>query len=221
MGAAEPVVYVVEDDAAARGVAMTVVRSMGLACQAFASASQFLERYDPQQPGCLLLDIRMPEMSGLELQNLLNQRGAVIPIIFVTGVAEVPTAVDAMQRGAFNYLQKPLHYAALTECIRSALEHDERSRRTLAEREEFGRRMSALTPRERELMDLLVQGHNNKSMATAMRLSERTVELHRARVMEKMGAGSVAQLVRMCVDFDAHAVAMQHRTAVPPTAGIK
>jgi two-component system, LuxR family, response regulator FixJ len=200
---AKPVVYLVEDNAAARAVMLTVVRSMKLACHAFASASEFLEHYDPQQPGCLVLDIRMPGMSGLELQNLLNQRGAVIPIIFVTGVAEVPTAVEAMQRGAFHYLQKPLHYAALTDCVRRALEHDERSRRTFAERQEFGRRMSALTARERELLELLVQGHGNKSMAIQMGLSERTVELHRARVMEKMGAASLAQLVRMRVDFDA------------------
>jgi two-component system, LuxR family, response regulator FixJ len=199
---AEPLVYLVEDDAAVRAAVLTIVRSMNLACRPYASASEFLAHYDPQQPGCLLLDINMPEMSGLELQNLLNQRGASTPVIFITGLADVPTAVEAMQRGAFNYLQKPLRYAALTECVRKALERDRQSRETLAQREEFGRRLSSLTPRERALLDLLIQGHSNKSMAAEMGLSQRTVELHRARVMEKMNADSLPQLVRACLDFD-------------------
>jgi two-component system response regulator FixJ len=200
MNAPESIVYVVEDDEALRSLVRALAQSIGVASRAFPSADKFLEHYDPRQPGCLVLDIFMPGMSGLELQDELNRRGAVIPVIFMTGHADVASAVAAVRRGAFNYLQKPFSNSELIANVRQALELDHRNRQMLAQHEVIRDRIASLTPREREVLELIVRGLASKVMAEEMGLSKRTVELHRSRVMGKMGAGSIAQLVRMFMD---------------------
>ncbi len=198
----EPVVYVVEDDDASRSLVRALAQSMGAACRSYGSAQEFLSNYDPAQPGCLVLDIFMPGMSGLELQEELNRRGAIIPVIFTTGRSDVPSVVEAMKRGAFNYLQKPFKNAELVESVKHALEYDRNNRSTLTQLDVIRERIVSLTPREREVLDLVVRGRPNKIMAQQMGLSQRTVELHRSRVMEKMGASSVAHLVRMLMNLE-------------------
>jgi len=201
MIATEPIVYVAEDDESLRSLLRALVHSIGLACETFNSASKFLEHYDARQPGCLVLDIFMPGMSGLELQDELNRRGAMIPVIFITGHADVASAVAAVRRGAFNYLQKPFRNSELIEDVRNAIEFDRRNRQMLAQHEAIRERITTLTPREREVLELIVRGVASKVMAHEMGVSKRTVELHRSRVMDKMGANSVAQLVRMFMDL--------------------
>jgi FixJ family two-component response regulator len=143
----------------------------------------------------------MPGMSGLELQQQLNLRGAVIPVIFITGHGDIPMAVEAMQQGAFDFLQKPFRDQDLIERIQRALERDRTSRADLGQRDRIRERRDSLTPREREVLTLVTSGKANKVMAADLGLSQRTIEIHRARVMEKMGASSVAQLVRMMMDL--------------------
>jgi two-component system, LuxR family, response regulator FixJ len=200
MSARAPVVYVVEDDPALRSLIKALAQSIGVSSREFSSAEKFLEHYDPREPGCLVLDIFMPGMSGLELQDELNRRGAVIPVIFITGHADVASAVAAVRHGAFNYLQKPFRNSELIENVRQALELDRRGREMLAQHDAIRDRIASLTPREREVLELIVKGLASKVMAEEMGLSKRTVELHRSRVMDKMGASSIAQLVRMFMD---------------------
>jgi len=201
MTALSPTVFIVDDDAAVRNSLRLLVKSVGLTAAVFASAQEFLASYDPQQPGCLALDVRMPGMSGLELQQQLNLRGAVIPVIFITGHGDIPMAVEAMQHGAFDFLQKPFRDQDLIDRIQRALERDRENRAALGERTRIRERLDSLTPREREVLALVTSGKANKTMAADLGLSQRTVEIHRARVMEKMGASSVAQLVRMVLDL--------------------
>jgi two-component system, LuxR family, response regulator FixJ len=201
MSDAPPVVYVVEDDDALRSLVRALVQSIGVASQTFPSADKFLEQYDPRQPGCLVLDVFMPGLSGLELQDELNRRGAVIPVIFITGHADVASAVAAVRHGAFNFLQKPFSNAELIANVRQALDLDRRSRQMLAQQDAIRDRIASLTRREREVLELIVRGLASKVMAEEMGLSKRTVELHRSRVMDKMGANSIAQLVRMFMEF--------------------
>ena len=200
-----PVVYVVDDDEAVRGSLRLLLKSVGLTPNALGSAREFLAKYDPLQPGCLVLDVRMPEMSGLELQEQLNLQGAVIPVIFITGHGDVPMAVEAMQAGAFDFLQKPFRDQDLIDRIQRALEKDRSNRTALTERNTIRERLESLTPREREVLTMVTSGKANKVMASDLGVSQRTVEIHRARVMEKMGAGSLAQLVRMVMDMDVNA----------------
>jgi FixJ family two-component response regulator len=195
------VVFIVDDDEAVRNSLRLLVKSVGLAALALPSAPDFLATYNPQQPGCLVLDVRMPGMSGLELQQQLNLRGAVIPVIFITGHGDIPMAVEAMQQGAFDFLQKPFRDQDLIERIQRALERDRTSRADLGQRDRIRERRDSLTPREREVLTLVTSGKANKVMAADLGLSQRTIEIHRARVMEKMGASSVAQLVRMMMDL--------------------
>jgi FixJ family two-component response regulator len=147
-----------------------------------------------------VLDIRMPGMSGLELQVKLNERHSILPIIFITGHGDVPMAVEAMQAGAVDFIQKPFRDQDLIDRINRALEKDREMRSQLRERDEIRRRMSQLTPREREVLELVTQGKANKVIAGDLNVSQRTVEIHRARVMEKMGANSLAHLVRMVIE---------------------
>jgi two-component system, LuxR family, response regulator FixJ len=200
-----PVVYVVDDDEAVRGSLRLLLKSVGLTPIAMGSAREFLAKYEPQQPGCLVLDVRMPEMSGLELQEQLNLQGAIIPVIFITGHGDVPMAVEAMQAGAFDFLQKPFRDQDLIDRIQRALEKDRSNRSTLTERNTIRERLESLTPREREVLTMVTSGKANKVMATDLGVSQRTVEIHRSRVMEKMGANSLAQLVRMVMDLDVDA----------------
>lgn len=199
-----PTVFVVDDDAAVRASICMLLKSVGIASTPLASAQEFLAGFDPHAPGCLLLDVRMPGMSGLELQQQLNQRGAILPVIFITGHGDVPMAVEAMQHGAFDFLQKPFRDQDLIDRVTKALARDRESRQELQKHEEVRARLASLTPREHDVLQLLAQGQPNKVMASELGLSQRTVEIHRAHVMEKMRARSVAQLVRMMLDAGVH-----------------
>jgi FixJ family two-component response regulator len=197
-----PVVFIVDDDEAVRSSLRLLLKSVGLVPSALASAREFLDKYDPAQPGCLVLDVRMPQMSGLELQEQLNLKGAVLPVIFITGHGDVPMAVEAMQAGAFDFLQKPFRDQDLIDRIQRALDKDRTNRAALNERTLIRERLQSLTPREREVLAMVTGGKANKIMAADLGVSQRTVEIHRARVMEKMSAASLAQLVRMVMDLD-------------------
>jgi FixJ family two-component response regulator len=156
-------------------------------------------------------------MSGLELQQFLNLRGAVIPVIFITGHGDIPMAVEAMQQGAFDFLQKPFRDQDLLDRVQRALEKDRGNRALLREKNRIQERRDSLTPREREILDLMTRGKPNKVMAADLGVSQRTVEIHRARVMEKMGASSLAQLVRMVMDLDSPAADNPTTTTPRPT----
>ena len=197
-----PTVFVVDDDEGVRNSLRFLLKSVGLTARTLSSATEFLDTYKPNQPGCLILDVRMPGMSGLELQEQLNARGAVIPVIFITGHGDVPMAVEAMQQGAFDFLQKPFRDQDLIDRIQRALERDSQSRASLLQHAKIRERLDSLTPREREVMVLMTRGKANKVMAAELGVSQRTVEIHRARVMEKSGAASLAQLVRMVMDVE-------------------
>jgi two-component system response regulator FixJ len=197
-----PTIFVVDDDEGVRNSLRFLLKSVGLDTRALASASEFLDIYQPAQPGCLVLDVRMPGMSGLELQQQLNLRGAVIPVIFITGHGDIPIAVEAMQQGAFDFLQKPFRDQDLIDRIQRALGRDARNRAALAQHAKIRERLESLTPREREVLALMARGKPNKVMAAELGVSQRTVEIHRARVMEKSGAASLAQLVRMVMDLE-------------------
>jgi FixJ family two-component response regulator len=193
-------VYIVDDDEAVRNSLRLLLKALGQPAAAYGSAQDFLAAFDPQWRGCLVLDIRMPGMSGLELQQELNTRGALMPIIFITGHGDVPMAVEAMQHGAMDFLQKPFRDQDLLDRINRALEKDRAGRELLGNRERIRARIADLTPREKEVLTLVTQGKANKVIAADMGLSQRTVEIHRAHVMEKMGANSLAHLVRMVID---------------------
>jgi FixJ family two-component response regulator len=195
-------VFVVDDDAGARYSLCFLLKSVGLSAVAYESAQEFLDIYKPHQPGCLVLDVRMPVMSGLELQQELNLRGAIIPVIFVTGHGDVPMAVEAIQHGAFDFVQKPYREQDLLDRVQRALAADRSSRAALQEHDRNRARLASLTPREREVLQLMTLGKPNKAMAAELGLSQRTVEIHRAHVLKKTGASSVAQLVRMTLDLE-------------------
>ena len=195
-------VFVVDDDDAVRNSLRLLLKSVGLPTVAFASAREYLDSWHPAQPGCLVLDVRMPGMSGLELQEELNRRGAIIPVIFISGHGDIPMAVEAIQHGAFDFLQKPFRDQDLNDRVQRALAADNANRQSLAQRDVLRQRYGSLTPREQEVLVLVTKGKANKVMAGDLDISQRTVEIHRARVMEKMGAQSLAQLVRMAMDLD-------------------
>jgi two-component system response regulator FixJ len=195
-----PTVFIVDDDTGVRTSIRVLLKSVGLASTPLASAQEFLQGFDATQPGCLILDIRMPGMSGMELQQELNLRGAIVPVIFITGHGDIPMAVEAMQHGAFDFLQKPFRDQDLIDRVQRAMARDRENRSALQEHGRIQARLESLTPREREVLNLMTQGKQNKVMASDLGLSQRTVEIHRAHVMEKMGANSVAQLVRMVLD---------------------
>jgi two-component system, LuxR family, response regulator FixJ len=197
-----PTVFVVDDDEAVRGSLRLLFKSVGLPMQPFASAQDFLSAYDAQHPGCLVLDIRMPGMSGLDLQERLSLSGAIIPIIFITGHGDVPMAVQAMRHGAFDFLQKPFRDQDLIDRVQRAFEKDNANRVHLSKRDRIRERFESLTAREKEVLRLVTGGKANKVIAGNLGVSHRTVEIHRARVMEKMEAHSLAELVRMTIEID-------------------
>ena len=201
-GERDPTVFVVDDDEAVRASLRLLLKSLGIRAITNSSAAEFLAEYDPEHPGCIILDVRMPGMSGLELQDELNRRGAIIPVIFITGHGDVPMAVEAMQHGAVDFLQKPFSDKDLTNRIQQALSIDLRNRALLGEKEIIRARLAALTPREIQVLRLVTLGKSNKVIAGDLDLSQRTVELHRAHLMEKMGASSLAHLVRMTMIED-------------------
>jgi FixJ family two-component response regulator len=196
-----PTVFVVDDDAAARSSLHMLLKSMGFVTRAYDSAAAFLEAYDECRPGCLVLDVRMPGMSGLELQQRLTLEGKSIPVIFITGHGDIPMAVEAMQQGAVDFLQKPYKDDELLLRVQRALAHDQQNRAQLQRLDEARECLFSLTPREREVLDLVVGGTPNKVMAYRLGISQRTIEIHRARVMEKMRVRSLAQLVRTMFDL--------------------
>lgn len=195
-------IFLVDDDEALRRATTRLLRSHGLEVQAFESAEEFLARYDAALPGCLLLDLRLPGQSGLELQRTLAERGATPPIVFVTGHADVPTSVFAMKGGAIDFLEKPVPEKELVAALVRALELDARARLERGQLERIQARYASLTSREREVFSEIIAGRLNKQAALTLGIAERTVKLHRSRVLEKMDAGSVADLVRMAEALD-------------------
>lgn len=202
MDDATPTVFVVDDDPGVLDAVCFLLKSVGLPSRGFSSAADFLKEFDPEIPGCLVLDLRMPGMSGRELQRRLLEMGSELPIIFVTAHGDVPTAVEAVKDGAMDFVQKPFPDQRLLDKINSALELDSRLRRRREEREGVERRIAGLTPREREVMVRVAAGTMNKNIARELKISQRTVEIHRARVMDKMQASSVPDLVQMLLKLD-------------------
>ncbi len=190
-------VFVVDDDQAVLDSLGMLLRSMKIGCQLFASAQDFLDAYQAEWQGCIVLDIRMPGMSGMELHRHLVEQHSTMPVIFVTGHGDVPMAVEAMHNGAFDFIQKPYRDQDLLDRINQALTWDEEHRSQEDRKRALMERYDSLTPREREVMECVVRGLANKVIAMDLDLSQRTVEIHRARVMEKMHARSLAELVRM------------------------
>jgi len=193
----EPTVFVVDDDAAVRQSFEWLVGSVGLRTETFESARAFLKAYDPARPGCLVLDVRMPGMSGLELQERLLAEGITLPIIMVSGYGDVPTAVRVMKQGAVDFVEKPFSDQAMLDRIQASIERDQRTREADAERAGARDSRASLTRRETEVMESVIAGRSNKEIARALAISPKTVEVHRANVMKKMRADSLADLVRL------------------------
>jgi len=189
-------VFVVDDNVGVRKSLRALLESAGLAVETYASGEEFLAAYDPERPGCLVLDVRLRHSSGLDLQDDLRRRKAVLPIIILTGHGNVPTSVRALKAGAVDFLQKPVPPKLLLERIRAALASDRQARAVTTERAVVMQRLAYLTPREREVMELLIAGKTSKEIAAALRVSVRTVEGHRRMVFSKMHVSSAAQLVR-------------------------
>jgi RNA polymerase sigma factor (sigma-70 family) len=196
-------VYVVDDDQAVRDALQLLLRSVKIESQEFASGQDFLAGLDGDARGCVLLDMRMPGMSGMDVQKEMNQRGSGLTVIFLTGHGDVPMAVQAMQEGAFDFVQKPFRDQDLLDTIRRALEQSEAHHEQREHVDEIKTRLALLTPRESEVLEKVVAGKSNKVIASDLGLSTRTVEIHRSRVMEKMQADSLAHLVRMYVAVEA------------------
>ncbi len=196
---ADSVVHVVDDDPGVRGALALLLESNGFRVQCYPSAEAFLASYDAAQPGCLVLDVRMPDMSGLELQHELKRRAVSIPIIFLSGHGDVPMAARAFRAGAVDFLEKPFDAAQLLSRIEDALDRDRRMREQDRQRRQAHARYQRLTPREREVMALVVEGKSNKEIARLLDVSHRTIDVHRARVMEKMGVRTLPQLVDKAV----------------------
>ena len=192
-----PTVFIVDDDPSIRFAMQALMDSVNQPHEIFASADEFLEKVTDQRPGCLVLDIRMPGLGGLELQEELIKRDNTVPIIFITGHGDVPMAVEAMQKGAVDFIQKPFRDQDLLDRIREALNTDKERREEQQKHAEVADRLARLTNREREVFDLVVTGKPNKVIAYELGVSQRTVEIHRARVMDKMQARSLADLVKM------------------------
>lgn len=196
----EPAVFVVDDDPAVLDALEELIDSVGLSVKSFSSAQAFLEAYDPDQPGCLILDIRMPGMDGLELQQRLKGEGIDIPIIFLSGHADVPIAVRAVQAGAFDFVEKPFREQSLLDSIKRAITLHQELRRRRSNRDMVLARLASLTDREREVLDLVIEGKTSKAIANELDRSHKTIDQHRAKILEKMQAENVASLVRMVLD---------------------
>ena len=193
----EPVVFVVDDDNAICQSLRLLIEDIGLVVRTCNSAQQFLSEYDPDQAGCLVLDVRMAGMSGLELQSRLRELGMTIPTIIITGHGDVPMAVEAMKAGALDFIEKPFRDQVLLDSIQRAIESDRRTREARKQSAEFESRVGCLTERERQIMDLLMLGKANKVIAYELGISQKTVDFHRSNVLTKLGVGSVVDLVRV------------------------
>lgn len=195
-------VFVVDDDQAMRNSLKWLIESVGVLVETFGSADDFLASFEADRPGCVVLDVRMPGMSGLELQEHLASQNIRIPVVIITGHGDVPMAVRAMKSGAIDFIEKPFNDEVLLDAIRRAIAFEERQRSEESEHSEIQQRLSHLTPREREVMRMVTDGRSNKEIANALGVSAKTIEAHRARVMEKMQARSLAELVRMALAVD-------------------
>jgi len=199
MSGMEPTVYVVDDDEAMRDSLRFLIESVCLPVQCYASAQEFLDYYQPNMPGCMLLDVRLPRISGLDLHERMVAQNMLLPVIILTGHGDISMAVRAMKKGAFDFIEKPFNDQLLLERVQQAIEHDSSIRREQAEKREVEARLAHLTLREREIMAKLVEGKPNKSIARELDISYKTVEAHRGKVMEKMQADNLAELVRMAM----------------------
>ena len=195
----KPTVFVVDDDQEVRESIRWLIESVDLAVETFGSGQEFLDAYDPDKPGCVVLDVRMPQSSGLELQKKLLARGREIPVIIVSAYGSVPVAVEAMKAGAVDFIEKPFSDQALLDRIHQAIAKDQDVRGRKAKRAEVAARIEVLTSREREVMDMVVVGKATKRIAMDLGISPKTVEAHRAHIMQKMAADSLAELVQMAV----------------------
>jgi FixJ family two-component response regulator len=194
-----PTAYVVDDDESIRTLWRWLMESNGIAVRTFATATEFIEFYKHDAPGCLVLDLRLPGMSGLELQEYLNRRDIEIPIVFVTGHGDVPAAVSALKGGAVDFVQKPFSYREVVSIIEKAFRRDAEIREKRARRSRITGRLATLTEREREVLQRVIEGKPNKIIAAELDISMKTVEFHRAKVMEKIGVTSVAELVQFAM----------------------
>jgi two-component system, LuxR family, response regulator FixJ len=205
MASSEATVFIVDDDEAVRDSLGLLLRSVGYRARCYAGAKEFLKAFDPRDYGCLVLDIRMPGMTGLELQKHLTEIGCNIPIVFITGHGDIPMAVEAVRQGAVDFLQKPFQDQELVDRISDAMKQAAAQREGELERLQILDRIESLTAREKQVMGQVVLGKANKVIAGDLGVSQRTVEIHRARVMEKMQANSLAHLVRMVMVAEAQA----------------
>ena len=195
-------VFIIDDDEAVRDSMSMLLETVNLTHQCFSSALEFLDSYDGTQQGCLVLDIRMPGMSGLELQDRLKESEALLPIIFITGHEDVPMAVKAMRKGALDFMRKPIREKDLLDRIQEALDYEAGIRNIMVDREQMMKRLATLTTREREVFERVADGHANKVIGLDLGISERTVEVHRSQVMKKLEARSLAQLVKIKIDIE-------------------
>jgi len=197
----EPKIYIVDDDATIRDSMRALLESVDLAVETFPTALDFLNSSENIKTGCLLLDVQMPDMNGLELQQRLIEQGTSLQIIIITGHADVPVAVKSLKAGALDFIEKPFKDDVILDCIHRALEIDEKNSKELQSLEEAKARVESLTIREYQVLEKLIQGHPNKVVAFQLGISIRTVEVHRARIFNKTGARNLAHLVRMAMDI--------------------
>ena len=199
--ALQPTAYVVDDDEAIRTLWRWLMESNAIPVQTYATAAEFISAYRRDAPGCLVLDLNLPGMNGLELQGYLGREGIAIPIVFVTGHADVPAAVSALKGGAVDFIEKPFGYREVVSVIRKALARDAEIREARSQRSAVANRIASLTERERDVLRRVIEGKQNKVIAAELDISMKTVEYHRSKVMEKMGAESVATLVQLTLGF--------------------
>lgn len=197
MSPPKPAVYVVDDDPSVRVAMERLLKSVGLSVKTFASAREFLDQATPEWSGCLIVDLRMPGMGGLDLQDQLSARQVSLPVIFLTGYGTVPASVRAMKAGAVDFLEKPVDDQTLLDAVHKALERDREARRNKAEMQDLDQRLAILTPREYEVLTLIISGRLNKQVAAELGTTEKTIKVHRARIMKKLQCASLAKLVRL------------------------
>lgn len=198
----KPTVFIVDDDVAVRRFLRALISSVDLEVKTFRTAQAFLDAFEPTRRGCILLDIRMPGMSGLELQREVRERGIRLPVIFLTGHGDVQIAVHAMKAGAADFIEKPFNNDLLLDRVHKAVAESVNADQTRMRKDEVESRIASLTPREQQVLDLVALGNTNKAIAQQLTISQRTVEIHRAKVMEKMRAESLAELVHMVTLLD-------------------